>query len=123
MPPRRTLPLAVPLLLGACTTAPVLNPGRPALSPPPPAGSVAMVIGQDAAGLARLFGEPALDIHEGPARKLQYRGPTCVLDAYLYPPAGGGVPKVTWIDARTPRGDDIDRASCIAALAGSGGRR
>jgi len=39
-----------------------------------------------------------------------------VLDAYLYPPGPGREPVVTHVDARLPSGDDIDRASCIAAL-------
>ena len=32
------------------------------------------------------FGTPDLDVREGTARKLQFLGPACVLDAYLYPP-------------------------------------
>ena len=71
---------------------------------------------QEARALTALFGPAELDLREGPAHKLQYRGSACVLDAYLYPPAGGGEPRVTWIDARTPQGGDFDRASCVAAL-------
>ena len=64
-----------------------------------------------------LFGRPDLDVREGNARKLQFVGPACVLDAYFYPPAaGGGEPIVTYIDARLPDGRDMDRASCVAAL-------
>lgn len=73
-------------------------------------------MGTEARALIAQFGAPALDQREGPARKLQFRGTACVLDAYLYPPAGGGTPRVTWIDARNPRGNDIDRSACIAAL-------
>lgn len=73
------------------------------------------VIGQDAAGLVRLFGQPDADIREGPARKLQFAGPICVLDAYLYP-KDGAAPRVTYLDAREPDGSTIDRASCVAAL-------
>jgi hypothetical protein len=47
----------------------------------------------------------------------------CVLDAYLYPPAAGKEPVVTWIDARRPTGEDFDRASCIAALTRRGEAR
>lgn len=74
-------------------------------------------MGRDAPVLLALFGPAALDLREGPARKLQFRGPACTLDAYLYPPPAGGAPRVTWVDARTPVGADMDRASCVAALA------
>jgi hypothetical protein len=43
-------------------------------------------------------------------------GPACVLDAYLYPPDPTKEPVVTWLDARLPSGEDMDRASCVAAL-------
>jgi hypothetical protein len=75
------------------------------------------VIGRNARALTLLFGQPGLDIREGPARKLQFAGPVCVLDAYLYPPgSGSGEPVVTHVDARLPDGRDMDRASCVAAL-------
>ena len=76
------------------------------------------VMGQDAAGLARLFGQPDADTREGDARRLQFAGRFCVLDAYLYPPknGAGSEPRVTWVDAREPDGSSIDRASCVAAL-------
>ena len=74
-------------------------------------------MGHDATALTALFGGAALDLREGPARRLQFRGPACTLDAYLYPQGAGGAARVTWIDSRTPDGRDIDRASCIAALA------
>jgi hypothetical protein len=73
------------------------------------------VIGQDAAGLTRLFGTPDADVREGAARKLQFGSGICVLDAYLYP-KGNGEPLVTYLDAREPDGSPIDRASCVAAL-------
>ena len=74
------------------------------------------VIGRTARFLEAEFGRPARDIREGPARKLQYSGPACVLDLYLYPPKGGGEAIVTWVDARRLDGTDFDRASCVAAL-------
>ena len=61
------------------------------------------------------FGEPELDVREGEGRKLQFAGPICVLDAYLYS-KGHREPVVTYVDARQPDGRDIDRASCVAAL-------
>lgn len=74
------------------------------------------VMGQNARNLVALLGQPGLDVREGAARKLQFLGPACVLDAYLYPPRGGGEPIVTHVDARLPDGRDMDRASCVAAL-------
>lgn len=105
------------LALGGCAT----GGGTP---PPQSAGRVAIpytavglerVLGQDAAGLVRLFGEPDADVREGTARKLQFAGPICVLDTYLYP-KGTAAPRVTYLDAREPDGSTIDRASCVAAL-------
>ena len=62
------------------------------------------------------------DVREGQARKLQYQGKFCVLDAYLYP-KDGGEPRVSYIDAREPDGSAIDRASCVAALTRRDGGR
>ena len=98
------------------TTAP---PVRPPLAPPPPVygnAGLESVMGRNARALTALFGNPDLDVREGPARKLQFLGPICVLDAYLYPPRQGADPVVTHIDARLPDGRDIDRSSCVAAL-------
>lgn len=110
------LALATALAVSACAA-----PGGVA----PPAASrpvvtyttlgLERVIGQDAAGLTQLFGQPDADIREGTARKLQFAGPICVLDAYLYP-KGSEPPRVTYLDAREPDGSTIDRASCVAAL-------
>ncbi|KQX21739.1 MULTISPECIES: hypothetical protein [unclassified Sphingomonas] len=114
--PARLVPLAPLALLAAC------GPGGhiPVVSaPPPPTRAEAgldRVLGRDARALISLFGTPDQDIREDPARKLQYASGVCVLDAYLYPPAPGREPVVTHVDARLPTGEDIDRASCIAAL-------
>jgi hypothetical protein len=114
----RLRPLAGPglaFLLAACTATPASQPVL-VVPPVPLAAGLDRVIGKDARALQILFGEPDLDVREPPARKLQYAGPICVLDAYLYPPAAGREPVVRYIDARLPNGDDFDRASCIAAL-------
>jgi hypothetical protein len=106
------------LALSACATTPV--PVRtPAKGPPVPSGpaaGLARVMGKDARALDLLLGPPDQDVREEGARKLQYASAVCVLDAYLYAKTPGREPVVTWIDARLPNGDDIDRASCIAAL-------
>jgi hypothetical protein len=74
------------------------------------------VMGKTGAQLVTQFGNADLDGHEGQARRMQFVGPACVLDAYLYPARDGAEPVVTYVDARLPSGDDIDRASCIASL-------
>lgn len=87
--------------------------------PPPPVrieAGLDRVLGKDLRALVSLFGTPNQDVREETARKLQYASAVCVLDAYLYPPGPGREPLVTHVDARLPTGEDIDRASCIAAL-------
>ena len=111
--------LAACLLLAACAPKQV---ARPVSTPDPirpqsyPVAGLEAVIGRTAAVLQAQFGRPDLDIREGTARKLQFSAPACVLDAYLYPPAGKGEPIVTHVDARLPDGRDFDRASCVAAI-------
>ena len=118
-------PVAGPASTGVAKSAPtkaVPTRVRPSRKPPISATpqlvpGVEGVIGNDAAGLVRQFGKPRLDILEGDARKLQFSGRACVLDAYLYPPVAGKEPLATYIDARRPSdGQDVDRAACIAAL-------
>lgn len=92
---------------------------------PPPAPEIGLgsVIGRDARQVAALLGAPDVDAREGPARKLQYVGGACILDAYLYSPADAAEPVVTHVDARLPDGGDADRNACLAAFnRRSGGR-
>jgi hypothetical protein len=74
------------------------------------------VVGRTASSLIALFGSPALDVREGSARKLQFLGERCVLDAYLYPQQGRGEAVATHADARLPDGRDTDRAACAESL-------
>ena len=111
--------LLVSTLLGltACaTTAPPAAPLTPR-SPPMARTGLERVLGTDGRALVALFGDADQDVREAQgARRLQFAGPICILDAYLYPPARGGEAIVTYVDARQPDGRDIDRASCVAAL-------
>lgn len=99
-------------------------PTRSAIRTPPPrpvAQVLALpglegVIGADADQLTRLFGAPRIDVREEDARKLQWTGTACVLDAYLYPANPGGRATATYVDARRGDGRDVDRAACVAAL-------
>ena len=112
---RRLIPL-VAVALAACQQN---GPPRSAgMAPPQPMKEAGLgkVVGRTAAQLVQLFGTADLDAREGRARRLQFVGAACVLDAYLYPPSNGGEPVTDYVDARTPQGDDMDRASCVAAL-------
>jgi hypothetical protein len=120
---RRFAALLVPLALAACVgNPPPAAPVRRVEAPPPPVQpsyspqGLETVIGRTAAYLQAQLGTADLDIREGAARKLQFAGPACVLDAYLYPPQAKGEPIVTWIDARLPDGRDANRVSCVNAL-------
>jgi hypothetical protein len=118
---RKAMPLAAMLVLAGCATAKADPPAKAGSRPvdrPIPYTSTGLegVLGRTARMLEAQFGKPQLDVREGNARKLQFAGPACVLDAYLYPPKGSGEPIVTHIDARMPDGRDFDRASCVAAL-------
>jgi len=119
---KQAMVLGMGLLLAGCGET-MARPVAPSAAPVRPISTTGLdrVIGQNAAGLAREFGNPDADVREGTARKLQFKGPICVLDTYLYPGKGGGEPTVTYVDTRQPDGSPIDRASCVAALARRGG--
>ncbi len=110
-------------LLSACGSGGVIPPpGRAAPVPVPQPGMAALttVMGASANSLIAQFGRPILDVTEGSARKLQFGGPICVLDAYLYPPKSGrGDAVVTFAETRQRDGAPIDQASCAAAIRAS----
>lgn len=120
------------LALGACGEGGVIPPPRAGYVPVPsqrpapgPAApmpaNLAAIQGATAPRLIARFGKPQLDVSEGTARKLQFSGPICVLDTYLYPQSRGE-PVVTHVDARQRDGRPIDEASCVAALSGARAR-
>jgi hypothetical protein len=113
--PLRLAATALLIPLAACASTGGAPPVAVSVAPPPQAG-LGPVMGQNAAGLIRLFGQPDADVREGTARKLQFLSAICALDAYLYPKSPGDEPRVTWLDARERDGSPIDRASCIGAL-------
>lgn len=114
---RKFAPAALALLAACGPTArpaPIATPlPRPA---PLPATGLERVMGHDARSLVSLFGPADLDVWEASARKLQFGSGICILDAYLYAPAKGKEPVVTYVDARQNDGKPIDRASCVAAM-------
>lgn len=118
--PKRAVAALALAGLSGCVSAPREAPPVqvPVVQAPPPRALTGLdaVIGRNARALVAMFGTPGLDIREGTARKLQFLGPACVLDLYLYPSRQGAEPIVTHVDARLPDGRDMDRASCVAAL-------
>ena len=123
---RLAVPVLALLALAACGEGgQVARPARAGPAPHipvpgPPNGTalaagVGKVHGQTGPALLTSFGTPRIDVREGPGRKLQFAGPICVLDAYLYP-RGRAEAVVTHIDTRQRDGKPIDQASCIAAL-------
>jgi len=73
--------------------------------------------GMTAGELIQRMGQPSLQVREGAGLKLQFRGRSCILDAYLYPPAQGiGTERVSHVDTRLANGNDTSQASCIASL-------
>jgi hypothetical protein len=107
------------LLLAACAP-------RPAPTPVPAPATAALaapsqhdhrtVNGMTAGELIQHFGRPRLQIVEGEGTKLQFAGPNCVLDVYLYPLSGGGAPRATLIEARNFQGGEFSAQSCAAAI-------
>jgi hypothetical protein len=110
-------------LVAACAPRPAVQttPAQP-VRPAPVQQSPQFrsdLIGMTVSELAQRFGQPALQVREGPSIKLQFRG-ACVLDAYLYPPDDGrGPERVTHVDTRLTSGVETDQASCIRSLAGA----
>lgn len=114
---RRFPAFAFALVLSACATAPQQQQPQPAPVTPAPQQPRGDLIGFTAGDLLQRFGQPALQVREGQSVKLQFRGPSCVLDAYLYPPPNSAAPaRVTYIDARLPSGVATGQTGCIAAL-------
>lgn len=84
--------------------------------PPPASEGGEAVLGRSADAVSSLLGKPRLDVNEGPARKLQFAGSTCILDVYFYAPQQGGTRVATHIDARSTDGRDAGTDGCITAL-------
>ena len=112
---RPIIALSLVLAVAACAPRP-----QQAGTPPPPVQPEAeepnSLTGLTAQELVGRFGTPALQIREGSSLKLQFRGPRCVMDAYLYSSDGSGLLKVTHVDTRLPSGGDMDQAACIFSL-------
>jgi hypothetical protein len=108
------------LLVAACAPRPAPEPAPAPVAPVRPAAPSEhdhrTVNGMTVGELIQHFGKPRLQIIEGEGTKLQFAGPNCVLDVYLYPPAGGGTPRATLIEARNSQGSDVSAQACAAAI-------
>jgi len=68
--------------------------------------------------LIQYFGKPRLQIVEGNSTRMQFAGPNCMLDVYLYPPeTGSGPARATYIVARNLQGGNVDTQACSTAIA------
>ena len=110
---RPLVPMMACLLLVGCVRAP--QQPEPLPKPPSPTPSVpGGLVGLSAGELIQRMGQPALQVREGPGLKLQWRGRSCVLDAYLY--LQGSVERVAHVDTRLSNGNDTSQPACIASL-------
>ncbi len=111
---RRLSVIAFGILLASCAS----TPQAPVVQEVPKPQAITgpkLLYGLSAQDLVVRFGHPSFQVREGTSLKLQFRGRRCVLDAYLYPAAGGTL-RVTHVDTRAPSGTDTDQAACIAEL-------
>jgi hypothetical protein len=113
---RLIFPVAIALALAACATAPREVTPAPATSTAAVVRPTGALVGLSVSELIARFGQPALQVREGPGLKLQWAGASCVLDAFLYASAGGHE-RATHVEARRPTGDPLDAQSCALALA------
>ena len=112
----RRIPLVATLFVAGCATTPPQSQPQPTpiTSQPQVRGEL---LGLTASELVQRFGNPALQIREGQGLKLQFRGSSCVIDAYLYPPRDrSGPERVAHVDARLRSGADTDPRVCVATL-------
>lgn len=110
----RAIVLASTVLIAGCATAPAPPAPQP-LPVAPVRPATGALIGLNAAQLVSRFGNPALQVREGPSLKLQFRNARCVLDAYLYPQAPNDL-RVTHVDTRAPSGVATNQAVCAATF-------
>jgi hypothetical protein len=116
----RCLILAALLIVAACAPRPAATPTPEPASTATPAPSQdghRAINGMTAGEVMQLFGKPRLQVVEGNGTKLQFAGPSCVLDIYLYPPSSGPAsPRVTHIEARNFQGGEVSAQSCAASV-------
>jgi len=113
---KRNSAIAGLAVLVGCAAVPRAQTAQPIVVPPARAAASDGVLGHDARTLVARFGPAVQDVVEANARKLQFASSSCILDAYLYAPAKGKEPVVTYVDARHVDGRPADSASCALTL-------
>ena len=109
------------VLLAGCASTPDAEPVRPTTSAPLLSNTHEHdnLNGMTQVDLVEHLGTPRTQVREGDGLKLQFAGPNCVLDAYLYPPASGsGAVRVSHTDARNLQGSPSSAKACIASIEG-----
>ena len=109
------------IVVAGCASTPDTAPVQPPTSTPLLSNTHEHenLNGMTAVNLVEHLGTPRIQIREGDGLKIQFAGPNCLLDAYLYqPPNSSGAPRVTHIDARNYQGDPFNPKACIASIEG-----
>jgi hypothetical protein len=113
---KHIFPLLALIVLAGCATTPKPVEAPAQVVPATVPRERGDLIGLDANALVERFGSPRLQVREGDGTKLQFAAGACLLDAYLYPATGGGVPRTAHVDTRSRDGRSMEQASCIALL-------
>ncbi len=72
------------------------------------------LMGLDTASIADALGTPGQIRKEAPAQVWQYLAGDCVLDLYLYD--DGGVSRVTYLEARSPKAEPAPAERCVKSV-------
>ena len=91
-------------------SAAILAPEPPKLDARP-----SDLFGLDEAAITALLGPAHYTRNEAPARVLQYAGPACVLDLFLYPDGPDGTMQTVYFEMR-PTGDALVPSGCFTGL-------
>jgi len=103
------------LVVAGCARVPTEQPKTPSVPITPQPREAGTLIGLSGAELVGRLGRPELQIREGNSLKVQFRGRTCVLDAFLYPGAGSQY-RVTHVESRNVAGTDLPQQVCISDI-------
>ncbi|MFQ5348716.1 MAG: hypothetical protein ACE5ED_12925 [Rhodothalassiaceae bacterium] len=112
-------------LLPAAREVPPAPPPEPVPAPesesPPPAPvpvppTAALILEKDATAVQAILGHPALVRREDGVQVMQFADGHCVLDVFLYRRQGDARFVARHLAARTPAGDSLEPADCLALL-------
>ena len=108
--------LLLTLSLAACATTPTINaaPPAPVIAPDPP--GLVQILRKPEATITALLGRPSMARTEGPARRLQFIRPPCILDIFLYPTPQSPTPLARSATARKPDGSAMEPGACLTLI-------